>query len=220
MAFQTIETVGGNGFREAEDFTAVISCIELTIKDINETPSDMVVMEFGEDEAPIEWFAPEDWGHVEEWKGFGRIIKDLKKSGIQVGVDIEAMKIQTVPSIVGATIAFKCTVTEKMVKGNQKRYVNWNISSIQLPDVSGSTAPGKAAAPAADAAETMATCRKSLETILTGHARNLREIKNDFANLEPDRDKRLPQIRVLDNVISDMIDEGSIVLNEGVYSLI
>ncbi len=219
MAFQDIEPEESGEFR-TDSFVDTIKAISFTNKTIGEDIKDMISFEFVEG-APLDFFEPDDWSALKSYSGIGRIISDLKKAGIKFQVDPEGRQIRTVPSILYARVSFKCTKQEKMVKGEQKTYVNWNIDNIQLPDSKGNNTPNASTPqPPTDDKETIAACRKNIEIILKGHPCTMRDIIKGFSNVEPDREKRLPQLKIKETVLNDMIEEGLVELKDEEYHLI
>lgn len=216
MAFQDIEPEETSSFRDAS-FVDTITEILFVPKTIGEDIVEMVSFGF-ENGAPLDFFEPEDWTNIKDFAGIGRVIADLRKTGIKFQVDPESRQMRTVPSIIGAKVSFKCTKQEKTVKGIAKTYTNWNIENIQLPEGKG-TAQNEDTHKTDDK-ELIATCQKNIETILTGHPCSMRDIIKGFSNIEPDREKRLPQLKIKESVLEDLIAEGLVELKGDVYHLL
>lgn len=218
MAFQDIEPEESNGFRDAS-FVDTITSIGFMPKTIGEDVTEMISFEF-ENGAPLDFFEPRDWTDLKSFSGIGRIISDLRKTGIKFQVDPEARQIRTVPSIIGARASFKCTKQEKTIKGEVKTYTNWNIENVQLP-ANGNGSNGNTEEPIKpDDKELIATCQKNIEIILNGHPCSMRDIIKGFSNIEPDREKRLPQLKIKEVVLGDMVAEGLVELKGDVYHLL
>jgi len=216
MAFQDIEPEESAEFRN-DSFVDVITGIGFVPKTIKEDIVDMVTFEF-ENGAPLDLFEPDDWGSLKDFSGIGRIIADLRKSGIKFQVDPEARKIRTVPSIIGAKVSFKCTKNEKTVRGEPKVYTNWNIDNIQMPDSDNSTKENEETG--YDDEEIIETCKKNISTILRGHPCTMRDIIKNYSKLEHDRDARLKQLKVKEKVLDMMMEEGNVTIEGDEYILL
>ena len=203
MAFQDVEPEESSEFRN-ESFVDTIESLAYNPKQIGETIRDMITFKF-EDGAPLDFFEPDDWATVKNFSGIGRIISDLKKSGIKFQVDPEAQQIRTVPSVIGARVSFKCTKNEKIVRGEVKTYTNWNIDTIELPDGNENKATENTEA---DDKELLGQVMKDIEIILKGHPEDMRGIIRGYSDLVKDREVRLPRLRLKDRALDEMINVG------------
>ena len=220
MEFQEVKPKESSSFRDGS-FIGIIKDIAYQEKKINEDLRDMVCIIF-EDGVDLDFFEPDDWGEMEDYKGVGRIVSDLRKIGIKWLVHPGIKQIKTVPDIKGLEVRLKLTKTEKTVNGEPKTYRNWNLEVVD-PKMIGKTSsnPSKDE-PKEDNSEILRDCEKEIVSILTkigGSGQEIDIIKGITAKYT-DVEERKPLQEVRKQVIQEMIKTGIIMDDVGTYTLI
>lgn len=218
MAFQEVEVEESGSYRD-ETFTAVIDSIEFVEKEINEDLYDMISI-FFEDGPTLDFFEPNDWNELKDFMGIGRIIKDLKNSGIKFMVDPEGRQIKTVPDVKGAKAEFVITKTEKTVNGVPKTYRNWNIGNIQLNGNPSSDSEPSSESDFEHDEPSMKRCEEMITASLASEPKSERDIIKDITRLIPDRDERKPINAVRKTVLANLVEDGLIELKDDKYYLV
>lgn len=221
MAFEEVKPEESESFRN-DTFMGKITKIGFKEKVIKEDLKDMVTFEF-EEGSDLDFFEPEAWGEVKDFMGIGRIISDLRKTGIKWMVDPDERLIKTSPSIVGLVVRFNVTKTSKTYNGEEKTFTNWNLEIVD-PSQIGKTDKGTGSTQKeepADNSEMIDKCENDIIVILANNDKSgtEKDIIKGITEKYTELTDRKPIQKVRKETIQKMINDKTLTDNVGTYSI-